>query len=138
MKQLLLMACICLMCCIHLAAQDSDYTQIEQTVSYYLDGGTQNDFATLEKAFHKDATMKYVTGDGYTEVNAVQFFKERMKPGPAQDRKTRVVSIEKNGHCAFAKLEIQYPTFSFHDYMTLLKIDGTWKVVNKSFYREKK
>ena len=118
--------------------QASDYAQIEQTVNYYLEGGTNNDFATLEKAFHKDARMTFVTDDGYKEVNAVNFFRERMKPGPASDRITRVVSIEQNGLCASARLEILYETHTFHDYMTLLKIEGQWKIVNKSFYREVK
>jgi len=137
MKQIILLFCL-ITTFTSVQAQDSDYAAIEQAVSYYLDGGTQNDFATLEKAFHTDARMSFIADDSYREVNAIQFFKERMKPGPPQDRTTHIVSIEKNGHCAFAKLEIQYPTFSFHDYMTLLKIDGQWKIVNKSFYREMK
>lgn len=121
----------------YLSAQDSDIDLVSQTVSFYLDGGTNNDFATLEKAFHKDATMKYI-GEEYTEVNAIEFFRDRMKPGPAQDRKTRIASIDISGHAANAKLEIEYPTFTFVDYMNLLKIDGEWKIVSKIFYRRNK
>ena len=59
------------------AQTDSDYELVEQTVSYYLDGGTNNDFETLAKAFHETATMKYINDNGYQEVNALEFFKIR-------------------------------------------------------------
>ena len=117
-------------------AQDSDKSMIEKTVSYYLDGGTNNDFDMLKKAFHETATMKYIGGEGYAEVNALEFFGSRMKPGPAQDRITRISSIDIAGHAANARLEIEYPTFTFIDYMNLLKIDGEWKIVNKIFYKK--
>ncbi len=117
-------------------AQESDYSAIEKTVHYYLDGGTNNDYETLKKAFHKDARMQFIGGE-YKNVNALEFF-SGMKPGPKQDRTTRVVSIDVTGSAASAQLQIDYPTFSFIDYMHLLKIDGEWKIVSKIFYRQAK
>ena len=120
-----------------LAQSDSEaHAAIAKTLNYYLEGGTNNDFATLEKAFHAEATMKFTTDEGYKEVNALAFFKERMKPGPAQDRITRINSINVAGNAASAQLEIVYPTFRFIDYMNLLRVEGEWKIVNKIFYRD--
>ena len=118
------------------SAQESDYQLVEQTVNYYLEGGTNNDFETLKKAFHENATMKFIGKEGYREVNALEFFGKGMKPGPKQDRKTRIADITISGNAANARLEIEYPTFTFIDFMNLLKIDGEWKVVNKIFYRK--
>ncbi|WP_370086442.1 nuclear transport factor 2 family protein [Ekhidna sp.] len=115
-----------------------DYEAIAETVNYYLIGGTNNDFETLSKAFHSEANMTYLNADGYQQVNALEFFKKGMKPGPAQNRKTRIVSIDATGHAAQAKLEIEYDTFYFHDYMQLLKIDGEWKIISKTFYKQNK
>ena len=114
------------------------YPAIAQTVNYYLEGGTNNDFDTLKKAFHETATMKYMRDGAYNEVNALDFFERGMKPGPPQNRKTRIVSIDVAGDAAFAKLEIEYPTFTFVDYMHLLHVDGEWKIVSKIFYRQPK
>ena len=122
--------------CPGLNAQD-DYAAIERTVNYYLEGGTNNDFSTLKKAFHESAMMKYI-GDEYTEVNALEFFGSRMKPGPKQNRRTSIDYINISGHAANAKLIIEYDAFSFIDYMNLLKIDGEWKIVNKIFYKKQK
>jgi len=119
-----------------ISAQESDKDLVEKTVSYYLDGGTNNDFETLKKAFHKTATMKFITGDGYKEVNALEFFKKGIKSGPKQNRKTSIESVDISGTAASAKLKIEYDTFAFIDYMNLLKIDDEWKVVSKIFYRQ--
>ncbi len=119
---------------ISLQAQESDSTMVAKTVNYYLEGGTNNDFETLKKAFHKTATMRYIA-DEYKEVNALEFF-GKMKPGPKQNRKTKIAYINVTGHAASAKLEIEYPKFSFIDYMNLLKIDGEWKIVSKIFYKK--
>lgn len=115
-----------------------DYPAIAQTVNYYLEGGTNNDFEMLKKAFHETATMKYINGDEYVEVNAIAFFEKGMKSGPPQKRTTRIVSIDASENAAFAKLEIEYPTFTFIDYMHLLKIDGKWLIVSKIFNRRAK
>ena len=132
MKKLIILLLICYSS--DLFSQETDYQQIERTVSYYLDGGN-NDFETLKKAFHENATMKYITDD-YKEVNALEFFQKAIKPGPKQNRKTRIAYINIAGHAANAKLEIDYPTFTFIDYMNLLKINGEWKVVSKIFYKK--
>lgn len=119
-------------------SQNTDYKDIVTTVSYYLDGGTNNDFETVKKAFHEQAMMKFITKDGYKEVNAIEFFKRVIKSGPKQNRKTRIQNITITGNIATAILEIEYETFFFIDHMSLLKIDGIWKVVNKTYYRKNK
>lgn len=116
-------------------AQETDYELVAQTVNYYLEGGNNNDYETLKKAFHETATMKYITNEGYKEVNALEFFSGMDASKPKPNRKTRIADITISGHAANARLEIEYETFSFVDFMNLLKIDGEWKIVNKIFYR---
>ncbi len=123
-------------CCASLTKAQSgseDYAAVSKTLNYYLLGGTNNDFETLAKAFHPDATMKFVNDAGYKSVNVLEFFKSGMKPGPMQDRKTQILSINISGTAAHAKLQIEYDTFYFYDYMQLLKIDGEWKITSKTF-----
>lgn len=115
-------------------AQESDYQLIEKTLNYYMEGGSNRDFETLKKAFHDTATMKYITEEGYKEVNALEFF-SGMKSGSRVDRVNRIVEITVSGHAANARLELQYPEFTFVDFMNLLKIDGEWKIVNKIFHK---
>ncbi|RDY59283.1 nuclear transport factor 2 family protein [Flagellimonas nanhaiensis] len=133
MKQNLLLLILTL-CLGTVTAQESDYQLVQQTLNYYMEGGSNKDFNTLKKAFHPTATMKYISDEGYKEVNALEFF-SGMKPGPRVNRKNRIAEITISGHAANARLELEYPDFTFVDFMNLLKIDGEWKIVNKIFYK---
>ncbi len=112
--------------------QGSEIQNVEKTLNFYLEGGTNNDFATLEKAFHPNAMMKSV-GEEYREVNAVVFFRNAIKPGPKSDRKTRIVSINVTGNVAHGILEIQTNEIFIYDYMNMIKFGKEWKIVSKIF-----
>ena len=116
----------------------SELYEIEKTLNYYLEGGTNNDFEMLSKAFHKNASMKFISNNIYKEVNAIEFFKKIIKPGPRQNRKTKITYIDINGFTASSKIEIEYETMILTDYMNLLKIDGEWKIVSKIYNRSNK
>ena len=112
-----------------------DHAGIAKAVNFYMEGGSNGDYETLKKAFHPDAKMTYLKNGEYTSVNALEFF-SGMKAGQKSNRETRIASIDVSGHAASAKLELVYPTFKFIDYMQLLKIDGEWKIISKTFFRE--
>ncbi|MEL6635370.1 MAG: nuclear transport factor 2 family protein [Bacteroidota bacterium] len=134
MKNTLFVLLVLLFSAASSGAQDSDYAQIERTLHYYLDGGTNNDFETLRKAFDESAVMR-AGGEKPMEVNALEFFESRMKPGPKSNRQTRIAYINVMGTAANAQVVIDYEGFSFIDYMNLLKLDGEWKIVSKIFHR---
>lgn len=113
-----------------------DYEAIATTLNYYLEGGTNNDFDTLKKAFHKNAVMSFIGNEGYKEVNALEFFGKAMKPGPKANRETYIAQITLTGTTANARLELVYPDTIVTDYMNLLKEDGQWKIVSKIFSRK--
>ena len=50
------------------------------------------------------------------------------------ERRDRIVSIDFSGPAtAFAKVECQLPPRYFTDYLSLLKLDGRWVVISKSY-----
>ncbi len=115
------------------AAQHTNLERIETTLNYYLTGLVNNDAKTLTKAFHPTATMKWI-GKEYKEVNAIKGLTEGMDGSPHEEKiKTRVVSVNIAGNAASAQLEIQFPTFTYIDFMHLLKVEGKWKIVSKIF-----
>ncbi len=57
--------------------------------------------------------------------------------GKKQTRTAKIESVNVYGNAATAKITIEYPTFYFHDIMSLLKNkENGWKIVSKIFYRE--
>lgn len=111
---------------------------IQTTVNYYLDGGTFGDSVLFSKAFVPDGQMRYMRNDTLFNVSLKDFMARVRNNGMKQDRKTKIENIQVFGNAATAKLTIEYPTFYFHDIMSLLKTKDGWKIVSKIFYREDK
>ena len=112
--------------------------EIETVVTYYLDGGTNGDSVMFSKAFVADGQMRYMRNDTLFNVSLKDFMARVRNNGVKQERKTKIESIQVFGNAATAKLTIEYPTFYFHDIMSLLKTKDGWKIVSKIFYREDK
>ncbi|WP_160114757.1 nuclear transport factor 2 family protein [Aquimarina sp. AU474] len=113
-------------------AQNNDLLLIEKTVNYYLDGMTTHNAKSFEKAFHPNATMKWVDKK-YEDVNAVEALSAYVNANDPVKTKTNIMAINIAGDAANAQLELEYDTFSYIDFMHLLKIDGQWKIVSKTY-----
>lgn len=119
-----------------LSAQDSDLQAIEAILNDYMIGGTERDGERVTSAFHETAMMKFIRGGEYKEVNAKDFF-GNPKPGAPLERTNEIVSIDISGNVGMAKLRLRYADKQFIDYMTLMKVDGEWQIVNKVFNLER-
>jgi hypothetical protein len=89
----------------------------------------------VRQAFSSDAK---ITGyrDGRLVALSVEQYAGRFSGVPAADearRKRSVEILDLTVDAAVAKVVLDYPTIKFVDYMSLLRIDGAWKIVNKSF-----
>ena len=111
---------------------------IQTVLTYYLDGGTNRDSLMFSKAFVPDGQLRYMRNDTLFNVSLKDFMARTRNTGVKQERKTKIESIQVFGNAASAKLTIEYPTFYFHDIMSLLKTKDGWKIVGKIFYREDK
>ena len=108
---------------------------ITQTVQHYIDGARAGSGATMKVAFHDDAAIFGYGADGLFAAPIRQLFERVDKTGPAPDTQARIVSIEIAKTVATVRLELdQWAGRRFTDFFTLLKIDGTWKIMNKVFH----
>jgi hypothetical protein len=112
--------------------------EIQTVCTYYLDGGTNGDSLMFSKAFIPDGQMRFMRNDTLFNVSLKDFMARMRNTGTKQPRKTKIENIQVFGNAATAKLTIEYPTFYFHDIMSLLKTNEGWKIVSKIFYREEK
>jgi protease I len=123
-----------------LSARWADEAAIRQTVQYYFDGGKNRDSLTLRKAFHPEARMHFVRDGKLVVVPIAEYItrvgSEQLKPGEVDSTERKVVSVDVVGDAAVARLELKRPNALLTDYMSLLKVDGRWLIVNKIFTRE--
>ncbi len=106
----------------------------------YLKGQATGSAEFMRKAFHTEGNMTSVREGKFTSRNFVDFINGFTgKPAPDEDKRKRwIESVEVSGNAAIGKVILDYPSGKFTDYFTMLKIDGEWKIVNKSFYFEPK
>lgn len=114
-------------------AQDTNVISIEKTINHYFDGMINHNSASIKKAFIPSASMKWIENGAYQEVNATEALSEYLNSSKPSKSIARITSISIKGDAANVGLEIEYETFTFVDYMHLLKINDEWLIVSKTY-----
>lgn len=112
-----------------------DQELITQTVQYYIDGAKSGKGADMKPAFHSDATIFGYIGEDLFAGPIQKLFDWNDENGPAKDLEAEIARIDVAGTVATVRLELDNWTgHKFTDLFTLLKTDGTWKIMNKVFH----
>ena len=117
---------------------DDERAAIEQTIQTYFDGLYDGDADKLARIFHEAAALTYEQDGQVTVLPLAQWLKAvRERPAPKARglaRDDAVLLIDQSGPTtAFVKVRCQIPPRYFTDYLSLLKTDGRWRVVQKVF-----
>ena len=110
---------------------------IGAVVQLYFDGASKGDAAKLKEAFDERAWMFGSLGGQRYDVQIAQLIELCVSQPLDSDGsyEARITSIEQAGDAATATVEEDgcWGGVSFTDFLNLAKIDGTWKIVNKTF-----
>lgn len=111
----------------------SEIEAISETLMHYIEGTASGEPERVKKAFHPDLNLYSVAGDSL-RVWYGQDYVGGIKEGRKSSRDGRIVSIDFENNAAMAKVEIVIPNRRiFTDYFLLLKYQGTWKIIHKSY-----
>jgi hypothetical protein len=114
--------------------------EVRAPLEAYLRGHATGADAEFRAAFHPDAELWGTRGGTLIRMTGEEYV-GRASGAPAADEAQRrrwIESIDVAGDTAVAKIVLDYPTVRFTDWMTLMKIDGRWLIVNKAFLAEPK
>src|SRR5215207_7099115 len=120
------------------AAQPSEKDMVRVPLENYIKGHATGEGEYMRKAFHTEGNLIFIRDGKFTTRSFTDYI-AGFSGKPAADeanRKRGIESIDIAGNAATAKIILDYPTTRFVDYMSLLKIDGEWKIVAKTFYAE--
>ncbi len=118
-----------------LTTTTADHGLIEKTIQFYLDGAKSGKGIEMQPAFHPDATVFGYIGDDLFAGPIRKLFDWNDDNGPATELKAEITRIDIAGTVATVHLELDNWTgHKFTDLFTLLKVDGTWKIMNKVFH----
>lgn len=141
-KHLLLTVVVLIVSAVYASAQtvEAEKAAARVPLENYLRGHATGDPEFMRKAFHSEGSLIFMREGKYTTRSFAEYIAGMSgKPAPDEDKRKRwIESVDVAGNAAVGKIILDYPSGRFVDYMTLLKIGGEWKIVNKSFYFEPK
>lgn len=115
-----------------------DESEITKAVWTYLDGLHHGDAEKLASVFHQTSALTYEK-DGVLQIlprdqwlSAVRERKSPAERGLARHDSILQIDIASD-RMAFVKLNCAIPPSFFTDYLSFLKIQGQWTVVQKVF-----
>ena len=115
------------------ATEKSDFQQITETLTDYIEGTANGEPERLRRAFHPNFNRYTVTKDSLW-IRSGQQYIANIKAGEKNNRIGRIIAIDYEKDAATAKVEIVMPNCRiFTDYFLLLKYEGSWKIVHKSY-----
>jgi hypothetical protein len=119
------------------APQDPEADAVRATVELYFRGHATGNGDYYKRAFHGDARLFWVQDGALAQKTSAEFVAGAPGKPPEDEAKRvrRITLVDVSGDAAIAKVELDYPTVRFVDYLSLLKIGGTWVIVNKTFHR---
>jgi hypothetical protein len=113
----------------------TDREAIAATIQIYVAGGISGKGTDMAPAFHPGATIFGYIGPDLFAGPIQGLFDWNDSNGPATGLVARIASIDVEGTIASARIELDNWTgHRFTDFLTLLKVDGQWKIMNKVFH----
>lgn len=114
--------------------EKSEIEAIRTTLMDYIDGTANGEPERVRKAFHPDFNLYTITEADSLRIRSGEKYINNIKSGKKNSRVGRIISIDFEKNAAMAKAEIIIPGWRiFTDYFLLLKYEGNWKIIQKSY-----
>ncbi len=113
---------------------------VRAAIDSYFQGHATGDGAHFRKVFHPESKLFAIRDGKFWQLGSEEYAARASGKPPADEaRRTRwVESVDVTGNAAMVKVILDYPTTRFTDYMSMLLVDGEWRIVNKTFVAESK
>ena len=117
-----------------------DAADVRAVVQMYLAGLKFNDVEKFRAAFYEGAKLYFVKRDGTLgQLSQEDWYKGFAGvAGKEEQGDLQIVSTDITGNAAAVKVLETYPKSAYTDYLSLLRLSGGWKIVNKIFVAQKK
>jgi hypothetical protein len=132
MKKLLITTVI--VCIAQFSFAQSDKEAVTKVLTHYIEGTANGEPERLNKAFHPDFKLYFVKDDRVNAWNGSDYI-ANIKEGQKSNRIGKIVDMDITNDAATAKVEIDMPGRNrlYTDYFLLLKTQGRWQIMHKSF-----
>lgn len=136
---LIVASVLCFSFTLNAAVQGED--EVKQAVSTYVKAVDTKNVSNLQQVLLPNATFSSLNkiNNNFTQVPASDYIAS-VKAGKigGWERNLSINSVDVSENIATAKLELTDARLKQVEYVTLMKVDGSWKIVNSALTVEKK
>lgn len=112
-----------------------EYNAVLEALSKYIEGCAKADGSIMRPAFHGDAVMFTAAESAVSRVPIQELFDGIERDFKPSNPSSAVVTVDIVGSVASARVDTDnLDGFRFSDFFHLLKADGEWQIVAKSFH----
>lgn len=116
---------------------DTDIQALRSLAQTYFDAAYEMDADKFASVFHPSSSVTKVGDDGDVSVTPIAAWLAAVRnmTAPKQrglERHDELMSIDVEGGLAVVKLKLQVPPCRFTDMLSCLKVNGGWKIVQKT------
>lgn len=112
------------------------HAEIEAVVKDYFHGYLKAEADQVGRAFHQDARLMAADEGKLDRTDVSDWLKSlraRREKGDLREAATEIAGVDSTGDAAVVKAVLRFPKFQFTDYLSLLKLEGSWRIVNKIY-----
>jgi hypothetical protein len=115
---------------------DTDIRALQAVAQAYFDAAYDMDADKFAAIFHRSSSVTRIGDDGQVSVVPIENWLAAVRnmKAPRQlglERQDQILSIDVVRELALLKLKLQAPPRYFTDMLSCLKVDGSWKIVQK-------
>jgi hypothetical protein len=120
---------------------ENDIRALHALAQTYFDAAYEMDADKFASVFHHSSSVTKVGEDGNVSVTPIEMWLAGVRSRKAPqllglERHDEVLSIDVVSELALLKLKLQIPPSYFTDMLSCLKVNGTWKIVQKVMITE--
>lgn len=112
---------------------EQDLAGITRALDLYVGAAIKGDSKIAQPAFAKDATMSYNEKGKLVTVPISELYSYYDKTGPHQAN-YKIETVKIAGDVAIVSIDSKFGDTAFDDMFTLVKDDGSWKIVSKVYH----
>ena len=115
---------------------DTDISALVAIAKMYCDAAYEMDADKFASLFHPSCSVTKAGEDGNVSVTPIEMWLAAVRSMKAPklqglERHDEILSIDVVRELALVKLKLQIPPRYFTDLLSCLKVDGTWRIVQK-------
>jgi hypothetical protein len=120
--------------------QQPEEAAVRKAVGYYIQGHATGDPEYFRKAFSDKATLSWIKEGKLSQRSVADYIAGAPgKSAPDEAKRTRTIEeVSITGNIAVVRIALDSPETHIIDYLSLLKIEGEWKIVSKIFFVQPK